>query len=134
MTLIPTPSDQLTRLVIEVPNAKSRGFLKRQRRAMQIQRLQATFQSQMKRITEAGKQVPVELVDQLDAAWTAIADFILDYVTEPSDRVQAMDAILELSQDDLTALMQRIQEGGTATTDALPLSSAEPTSVPSGTG
>lgn len=128
-----TPSEP-TKLVVQVPGPDAPGFLKRQRKALLIQRLQMSFKAQAARFRGNGEEVPADVVEQMDAALSQLASFILDYVVEPADRTAAAEAIDELSETKLHAIMESITKGGTPAPAALPKDSGSPTSAPSAPG
>lgn len=55
---------------------------------------------------------------------TGLADFLLDYVTEPKDRKKAKELILDASQEDFMRMLQAVM--GAAGGSSVPLASGEP--------
>lgn len=74
---------------IVVPTAQEKGFLRRQQKAL-------AFAEAMR----SGEPSPA-MID-------AMTDFIVGFVTEPVDKVDAKDAILDLSQEDFEAVIASI--------------------------
>lgn len=88
-------------LVIQVPDKRAPGFLRRQRRALQ-------FQSAIR-----SGELTLEIFDELIA-------FLVDFVEEPKDRNAAREILLDGSQEDFEAFLDEIKG---VNTEAVPLSS-----------
>lgn len=129
-----TDSDTPTRLEIQPPSRNSKGFLRRQRRAMEMQRLQAGFKQQYARYQQAGQDVPPEVIEQLGSALQSITEFILDYVVVPEDRDLAREAIEDLSEIELMTTLASVVNGGLAPESTLPKTNGTPTPEPSSGG
>lgn len=81
-------SETPTRLVLRAPGPDTPGFLRRQRAVV-------TFQQRI-----AGD----DLADKLQAL-AELADWLIDFVIDPPDRVAAYNALLDASQAQLEAAM-----------------------------
>jgi len=79
------------KLVFEKPSASEPGFLRRARRALEFQEL----------ITQ---NPGPDLLDELVA-------FLADYVVEPNDRAQAIEALWEASEEQFKQLLQEVAGG-----------------------
>lgn len=126
-------SSEPIKLVIAAPDRSSKGFLKRQRKALEIQNIQSRFAIQAARYREQGATLPDDFAENMSAAVTQLTNFILDYVVEPADRTLAAAAIEDLSELELQEVMQSIAQGATPPS-ALPKTSEPPTSATSATG
>ena len=79
-------------LVFTPPGPDQPGFLRRQRTALEF--------------SEGLKEEPtVALFDKM-------IDFLLDYVTEPADRKEAQDLLLDASENDFTTMLKAISGEG----------------------
>ena len=90
------------KLRFEAPTADTPGFLRRTRSAM-------AFSEKI----NAGSLSP-DLVDEM-------VDFLAQFITEPEDKEQAKEALLDASQAQFTDMLNAVMGGGA---DAVPLPSA----------
>ena len=97
----------MPRLVLTPPSASTPGYLKRMRIVSDI----------ASRLT--GGEMSAALVDEM-------AEYILQYVTEPSDKTAARDLLFELSQEEFSAVFQQVNGVGEAA--AVPLANEKPSS------
>lgn len=77
------------KLVFNKPDSNSPGYLRRLKRVLY-------FQDAIK-----SKNYGVELVDQM-------VEFLADYITEPSDRTQAVEALWGATQDEFDTLLSAV--------------------------
>lgn len=85
-----------TKIVFKLPEPNQPGFLKRTRRALSFYRKMSG--GGMKNMTE-------ETLDDL-------VDFLADYVEEPKDHQEAVEALWEASEEQIQSLLAALQGGG----------------------
>lgn len=78
----------MTELVFTPPGKDSSGFLRRARRAIELSKVDPANMS-------------VHYVDEL-------VEFLADYVTEPADRAQAIEALLDATQEQFNNMLAAI--------------------------
>jgi len=82
----------MPQLHFEQPGSNEPGFLRRSKRALE---LQETIQS------ASSGHIASSIIDEL-------IDFLLDYVTEPTDRAEARELLLDASQDQFNEMLAAI--------------------------
>ena len=120
---------EISDIVLDIPDNKSRGYLRRQ---MVTARYQSAMFDVQRRVEEARGEVDrlEKLGDdasdkQLSSAYAKFsetmlafektlndtADYIIGYVVAPEDKAAAREVILDLSEDEYRAVLERIQKG-----------------------
>ncbi|MFA5057026.1 MAG: hypothetical protein WC485_02840 [Opitutaceae bacterium] len=104
--------EKAKRLVFRVPGPDAPGFLKRQRKALELQRATA--------LAQQGRDPDAAL-----AAFDQTVEFLAEFVTEPADRAKATEALLEdVSQNDFDDMLTAIIGGPEKNLSAEPSSEA----------
>ena len=80
------------KLVFDPPGADAPGYLKRQRKALELY--------------EGSQKNPSPAVTD------ALVDFLAQYVSEPKDHEERKDALYEASENQITELIEAIVGGG----------------------
>ena len=117
------------KLVVRPPNRQTPGFLRRQRRSLEIGRgvreAQAALKHTQDSTDEASALAAMEgVVNAIDS----MIEFVLDYIVEPTDRDEARTLLLDLNEDQYDEILAQIRAG-----TSVPLS-APPRNGSSGSG
>ncbi len=78
------------KIVFQVPGKDAPGFLRRLKRSTEL------FQA-------------VNVPDPAPDAWDKYVEFLADFVIEPADRAEALEALWEASEEQLDALLAQIR-------------------------
>lgn len=114
-------------IVFEIPGPDAPGFLRRQRRYSELQRLIARG----KNLEEGGdpEEVASVALDVIDH----MVDFMLDYVVTP-ERDVARDLLLDMSEKEFYAAFEAFGKNAIRRTSQNSDRSGDTTKTPSGTG
>jgi len=88
----------MSKLHFELPGMDEPGFLRRSKRALQLQEQLANVQT---------GTIPSSVIDD-------IVEFLADYVIEPADRDEAKEALLDASQSQFMEMLNAITGTGGA--------------------
>lgn len=100
----------MSKLVFELPNAQTPGYLRRVKKGMELaDRMQ-------------DKKASPSSIDDM-------VEFLLPYITEPKDREEARDTLLDASQEQFMVLVKAVSgesEEENPTVDGKPSTKSEP--------
>jgi hypothetical protein len=91
-----------TILKVAIPDKKAKGFLRRQEQALRFQEIVKSGEISSKSFSE-------------------MIDFLVGFVTEPADRKEARELLVDLSQEEYETIFESLK--GNQTSSAVPLAS-----------
>jgi len=94
----------VSKLRIELPGMDEPGFLRRTKRALQLREQLVNFRS---------GPTPSAVID-------SVVDFLVDYVTEPADKNEAKEMLLDASQNQFMEMLNAIAGTGGDTNPTSP--------------
>jgi len=102
----------MSKLVFEIPNAQTPGYLRRAKKGLEFKARLATKAT-----------ADPEAMDDM-------VDFLVDYVTEPEDRAEAKETLWDATEEDFNNMLDAITGGGdqeeNPTADGKPSTKLEP--------